>query len=287
MQFRIRSLKMDSTQIILTILLSLLAVFMLLPIVFIFMQAFKPLSELFLYPPRFYVMNPTLQNFSQLLVSVDVAVVPVVRYLFNSVLTTILSVLTVVVVSTMVAYTLSKHNFIGRQMILDMIILALMFAPQAVLIPRYIIVQRLGLIDSYLAHVLPLVAAPVSVFLFKQFVDQVPDDLLAAARIDGASEWHILFKMIIPICRPAVSTIALLTFQSAWNTLEPSIYYIENEAMRTLPFFLGTLTSGLANNVAGQGAAAAAGLLVFLPNLIFFLIMQSRVIQTMAYSGLK
>ncbi len=284
---RFRLFKMDLTQVILTILLSFLAVFMLLPIVFIFMQAFKPLSELFLYPPRFYVMNPTLDNFSQLLTSVDVAVVPVIRYLFNSVLTSILTVVVVVMVSTMVAYALSKHNFYGKNMILNVTIMALMFAPQAVIIPRYIIVQRLGLIDNYLAHILPLVAAPVSVFLFKQFVDQVPDDLLAAARIDGASEWHILFRIVIPICRPAVSTVALLTFQSAWNTMEPSIYYIENEAMRTLPFFLGTLTSGLANNVAGQGAAAAAGLLMFLPNLIFFLVMQSRVIETMAHSGLK
>ena len=280
-------LQMDKTQIVLTIILGLLAIFMLLPIVFIFMQAFKPLSELFLYPPRFYVMNPTLQNFTQLLVSVDVAVVPVVRYIFNSILTSSITVVVVVIVSTMVAYALSKHNFIGKNTILDVTIMALMFAPQAVLIPRYIITQRLGIIDTYLAHILPFVAAPVSVFLFKQFVDQVPDDLLASARIDGASEWHILFNIILPICRPAVSTIALLTFQATWNTLEPSIYYIENEAMRTLPFFLGTLTSGLANNVAGQGAAAAAGLLLFLPNLIFFLIMQSRVIQTMAYSGLK
>src|SRR5690554_4113206 len=192
---------MDLTQIILMFVLSLFAVFMLLPIVFIFMQAFKPLSELFLYPPRFYVMNPTMQNFSQLLMSVDVAVVPVVRYLFNSVITAAINVVVVVVVSVMVAYALSKHDFIGKQMIMNMIIVALMFAPQAVLIPRYIIVQRLGLIDSYFAHILPLVAAPVSVFLFKQFVDQVPNDLLAAARIDGASEWHILFKMIMPICR--------------------------------------------------------------------------------------
>ncbi|HHT35739.1 MAG: carbohydrate ABC transporter permease [Candidatus Wallacebacter cryptica] len=284
---RFRLFKMDLTQIILTLFLSFLAVFMLLPIVFIFMQAFKPLSELFLYPPRFYVMNPTLDNFSQLLTSVDAAVVPVVRYLFNSVFSAAATVIVVVAFSTMVAFALSKHNFLGKNAILNMTIMALMFAPQAVIIPRYIIVQRLGIIDTYLAHILPLVAAPVSVFLFKQFVDQVPEDLLAAARIDGASEWHILFRIIYPICRPAVSTIALLTFQSAWNTMEPSIYYIENEAMRTLPFFLGTLTSGLANNVAGQGAAAAAGLLMFLPNLIFFLVMQNRVIQTMAHSGLK
>ena len=141
---RFRLLRMDLTQLILTLFLSMLAVFMLLPIVFIFMQAFKPLSELFLYPPRFYVMNPTLDNFSQLLMSVDAAVVPVVRYLFNSVFTSVVTVVVVVVVSTMVAYALSKHNFIGKNAILNMTIMALIFAPQALIIHRYIIVQRLG-----------------------------------------------------------------------------------------------------------------------------------------------
>ncbi len=281
------ALRMDKTQIFLTIMLTILALFMLLPIVFIFMQAFKPLSELFLYPPRFYVMNPTLQNFTQLLMTVDVSVVPVVRYLFNSVVVSIASVVVVVLVSVMVAYALSKHHFLGKGVLMNMIIVAMMFAPQAVLIPRYLIVQRLRLIDTYLAHLLPFVAAPVSAFLLKQFIDQLPNELIDAARIDGASEWQMLFRIVMPVCRPAVSTVALLTFQTVWNSMEPSIYYIENEAMRTLPFFLGTLTSGLANNVAGQGAAAAAGLLVFLPNLIFFLIMQSKVIQTMAHSGIK
>lgn len=147
---RFRLFKMDLTQIILTLFLSFLAVFMLLPIVFIFMQAFKPLSELFLYPPRFYVMNPTLDNFSQLLTSVDAAVVPVVRYLFNSVFSAAATVIVVVAFSTMVAFALSKHNFLGKNAILNMTIMALMFAPQAVIIPRYIIVQRLGIIDTYL-----------------------------------------------------------------------------------------------------------------------------------------
>mgnify|MGYP000883704472 FL=1 len=279
--------KMDRTQIVLTIMLTGLAAFMLLPIVFIFMQAFKPLSELFLYPPRFYVMNPTLQNFTQLLMTVDAAVVPAVRYIFNSVVVSVVAVAVVVLVSTLASYALSKHQFRGRNMLLDLTIIALMFAPQAVLIPRYLIIQRLNLIDTYIAHILPFVAAPVSVFLLKQFIDQAPNELLDAARIDGANEWAIVFRIIMPICRPAVSTVALLTFQMVWNNMEPSIYFIENEALRTLPFFLGTLTSGLANNVAGQGAAAAASLLVFVPNLIFFLFQQSKVIQTMAHSGIK
>lgn len=282
-----RSIRIDSTQVIIGLLLTLLAAFMALPIVFIFMQAFKPLSELFLYPPRFYVMNPTLQNFSRLLTTLDVAVVPAVRYVFNSAIATAAAVTAVLFVSTTVAYALSKHDFPGRKLILDMTIVALMFAPQAVLIPRFLLIQRMHLYNTYFAHVLPFVAAPVSVFLLKQFIDQVPNEMILAARVDGASEWQIIFRVVAPICRPALATVGLLAFQGVWNSMETSTYYIRSEAMKTLPFFLGTLTSAMTNNVAGQGAAAAAGLLMFLPNLLMFLVLQSKVVQTMAHSGLK
>lgn len=282
-----RLVRIDYTRIFIGVFLAALAAFMALPIVFIFMQAFKPLSELFLYPPRFYVMNPTLQNFSRLLTSLDVAVVPAVRYLYNSVVATAVSVVAVAVVSTTVAYALSKHEFPGRKLILDMTIVALMFAPQAVLIPRFLLIQRMHLYNTYFAHVLPFVAAPVSVFLLKQFIDQVPNEMILAARVDGANEWQIIYRIVAPVCRPALATVGLLTFQGVWNSMETSTYYVRSEAMKTLPFFLGTLTSAMTNNVAGQGAAAAAGLLMFVPNLLIFLVLQSKVVQTMAHSGLK
>ena len=141
------------------------------------------------------------------------------------------------------------------------------------------------MIDTYIAHILPFVAAPVSVFLLKQFIDQVPNELLDAARIDGANEWAIVFRVIMPICRPAVSTVALLTFQMVWNNMEPSIYFIENEALRTLPFFLGTLTSGLPIT-AGQMRSSSQFIGVCTePNLLP--VPTEQVIQTWPIPGLN
>ena len=121
----------------------------------------------------------------------------------------------------------------------------------------------------------------------KQFMDQIPNEMLEAARMDGAKEWQVFIKIAIPMTMPAVATVAILTFQLAWGNVETSTLFMQDEAMKTFPFFLSTITSGLANNVARQGAAAAAALILFLPNLIIFLLLQRKVIATMAHSGIK
>ncbi|PYI56643.1 ABC transporter permease [Paenibacillus flagellatus] len=268
-------------------LLALLAAFMLLPIVFVFSHAFKPINELFLYPPRFWVMEPTIVNFQNLLLRTQSLTIPFTRYLFNSVLTTALTVAFTILVSSMAAYAFSKHRFPGSKPIFAIIILSLMFAPEAVAIPRYLVIARIGIMDTYFAHVVPLLAAPVSVFLMKQFVDQLPDELLEAARMDGAGDWTAFFRLVLPICLPAVATVGILTFQASWNQMETSSLYTQTESMKTLPYYVTTLTNGIANNVVGQGIAAAATLLVFVPNLIIFLAFQRKVIATMAHSGIK
>lgn len=267
--------------------LGLMAAFMLLPIVFVFNHAFKPIHELFLYPPRFWVMEPTGVNFSNLLLKTQSLTIPFTRYLFNSVLTTGLTVVLTIGVSAMAAFAFSKRKFPGSRLCFSIIILSLMFAPETVAIPRYLVIANLGVMDSYAAHIVPLLAAPVSVFLMKQFIDQLPDELMEAARIDGAGDWVIFLRIVLPVCMPAVATVGILTFQSSWNQMETSTLYTQSEALKTLPFFIATLTNGITNNVVGQGIAAAATLLVFLPNLIIFLVFQRRVIATMAHSGIK
>jgi multiple sugar transport system permease protein len=124
-------------------------------------------------------------------------------------------------------------------------------------------------------------------FLIKQFIDQIPNDFIEAARIDGASEMQIFFKVIMPMIAPAVATVGILAFQLIWNDTSTSTLFINDESLRTLAFFLQTLTSGVGNTVAGQGMAAAASLLMFIPNLVLFVILQSQVMSTMAHSGLK
>jgi len=139
--------------------------------------------------------------------------------------------------------------------------------------------------NNFLAHILPLLAMPVGLFLVKQFVDQVPDSLLEAARMDGAGEISVMFKVVFPLITPALATVGILTFQTVWNATESSNYYIIDDTLKTFAFYLSTFTIG--NNPAMAGLAAAAALIMFLPNLIIFIFMQSKVMNTMSHSGIK
>ncbi|SDT52229.1 carbohydrate ABC transporter membrane protein 2, CUT1 family [Paenibacillaceae bacterium GAS479] len=284
----IRSLRRITTfQWILFVAMTLLAIFMLLPIVYLVNHALKPFNELFLYPPTFIAKQPTLQNFTDLIVVTQSSAVPVTRYLFNSIVMSVLVFFTSCLISVLCAYPLSKHKFPGRSIIFSGIIISLMFAPEMVGIPRYFVISNLGIINTYWGHVLPLVAMPVGVFLMKQFIDQIPDELLEAAKVEGAKELRIFAKIVVPLCMPAVATTAILSFQTAWSSDETSTLFMEDETMKTLPFFVNTLTNNLSNNVANQGAAAAVALLLFIPNFIIFLAMQKKVITTMMHSGIK
>ncbi|WP_274648634.1 carbohydrate ABC transporter permease [Paenibacillus humicola] len=264
-----------------------IAAFMVLPIVFIFSQSLKPLDELFLYPPTFLVHKPTFENIDRLLSLSDLTAIPATKYLFNSLIITALVVSLSLIISAMTGYALSKKQFRLRKSLFEINTIALMFVPTAVTIPQYLVVERLGLTDNYLGHMLPLLALPVGVFLIKQFVDQIPGELIEAAQMDGAKDLTVFSRIVVPIIKPAMSTVAILAFQLAWNNTETSTLYMSKETLKTFAFYLTTLSTGIENNVAGQGLAAAAALLMFVPNLIIFIVMQSRVMDTMAHSGIK
>lgn len=259
-----------------------------LPIVFIIFHAFKPMEELFAFPPKFITTNPTLDNFRKLIKASRSAGIPISKYVFNSIFITAVVVFGSLLFSTMAAYALSKLKFKGRNVMMQINQIALMFVSVAVMIPRYLVVNKLGMIDTYWAEILPLIALPVGLFLVKQFVDQVPDSLIEAAYMDGAKEWQIYLKVIIPLIKPAIATAAILVFQQVWTNLETSNYYINDDSLKSLAFYMNTLTSTTTTNtVAGQGVAAAASLIMFLPNLILFCILQKNVMNTMAHSGIK
>ncbi|MDK2886551.1 MAG: multiple sugar transport system permease protein [Thermosipho sp. (in: thermotogales)] len=268
-------------------ILAPIAAFMLLPIIFIFSQAFKPIDELFLYPPRFFVRRPTFNNFYELFAATKGSSIPVSRYLINSILTALFTVIFTIIISVFAGYALSKKRFKAKNLIFTINNLALMFVPVAVIIPRYLIVQKLGLIDTFIINVLSLLAMPIGIFLIKQFVDQIPDALIEAALIDGANDFQIIFNLIMPLLKPAISTVGILAFQVAWNSADASTYFINNENLRTFAFYVSNLTAVTGNTIAGQGIAAAASLIMFVPNLVLFIFMQSRVMNTMAHSGLK
>ena len=279
-----KSFEIGQLKIILLILP--LVIFMGMPIIFIINHAFKPMEELFAFPPTFFVKNATLENFTKLIKFSDSSGIPLSRYLFNSLVVTVITVGLALILTTMSAFALAKIKFKGRNMLTQINQIAIMFVSTAVLIPRYLVICQLGLIDNLLAHVLPLVAMPVALFLVKQFVEQVPDSLLEAAYMDGATDFDVYIKVIIPMIRPAIATASILVFQQVWTNMETSSYFFSDDSMKTLTFYMNTLVNAN-NTVAGQGMSAAASLIMFLPNLILFIILQNKVMNTMANSGIK
>ena len=259
-----------------------------LPIVFIVFHAFKPMQELFAFPPKFITTHPTLDNFRNLFKASRSAGIPLSKYVFNSLMITVAVVFSSLIFSTAAAYSLSKLKYKGRNAMMQINQLALMFVPVAVMIPRYLVVNVLGMTNTYWAQILPLIPLPVALFLVKQFVDQVPDSLIEAAYMDGAKEIHIYMKVILPLIKPAIATAAILVFQQVWTNMEASNYYVNDDGLKTLAFYMNTLTSATTTNtVAGQGMSAAASLIMFVPSLVLFCILQKNVMNTMAHSGIK
>lgn len=269
------------------IILVPMAIFMIMPVVYTVSQAFKPIDELIMFPPRFFVQKPTFDNFTDLFRAASNTGVPMGRYLFNSILVTIITIVSLLVITTSTAFALSKKQFKAKKAIFKVNQTALMFVAIAVAIPRYLIIDTLGLTDTYLVHVIPYLAMPLGLFLVKQFIDQVPDELIEAAKIDGASDMAILFKIIIPLIKPALATVSILAFQMVWNSTESSSIYIITETKKTFSFYLSTLTANQAVSIAGLGMSAAAILIMFIPNLLIFIIMQNNVMDTMSHSGIK
>ncbi len=283
---KINPKKFEIGQLKIILILLPLVIFMGMPIIFIINHAFKPMDELFAFPPTFFVKNPRMDNFTQLMKFSNTSGIPLSRYLFNSILVTALTVGLALLLTTMSAFALSKIKFKGRNMLAQINQIAIMFVSTAVLIPRFLVVCKLGLVNNIFAHVLPLVAMPVALFLVKQFVDQVPDSLLEAAYMDGATDLDVYLKVILPMIKPAIATASILVFQQVWTNMETSNYYFDDDSMKTLTFYMNTLVNAN-NTVAGQGMGAAASLIMFLPNLILFIILQNKVMNTMASSGIK
>lgn len=262
-----------------------LVCFTVLPLIMLVTTAFKPLDELFVYPPTIFVKNPTTKNFSDLVVSLGSSTVPFTRYAFNSIVITIIAVVATVIVSSLAAYSLVKFRPKGGKFIFDLILIALMFSPHVTQIPSYMIVNKLGLVNTYWSLILPNVAVAYNCFLMRQFIQQYPDELIEAARIDGAREFTIFVKMVMPALAPAWSTLVVFSFVKSWNDYFSPLIYITSQAMKTLPLALQTIAGGL--SVGRQGAVGAATLLMTAPTVILFTVMQGKVMETMTYSGIK
>ena len=261
-------------------------VFTILPILFIVSHAFKPIEELYAYPPKFFASRISFDNFRALVNATSQTDIPFGRYLFNSIIVSILVIIISLLLSSLAAFAFTYLNFKGKKFLYAANQLAIMFIAIAVAVPRFMMITYLGIANTYLAHIIPLIAMPVGVFLLKQFMEQIPKELNEAAIIDGATKWQVYWHVTLPMVKPALATVAILAFQIVWNNTETSALYIVDEALKTLPYYFGTLTLAT-NSIAAQGIQAASSLIIFLPNLILFIILQKQVMNTMAHSGIK
>lgn len=258
-----------------------------LPIVYLVVTAFKPLNELFIYPPRFFVERPTFQNFVDLLQGLSSSEIPFLRYLFNSVFITVTNVTGTVFVASMGAYALEKLKIPFSKVIFTVIVAALMFSPHVTRIPTYLIVNGLGMIDTYWALIIPALAAPYNIFLMKQFISQFPDELLESARIDGAKEFFVFFRILLPNIKPAWATLIVFSFVANWNDVIGALIYTQRQSMRVLPLAINMIAGVGGAAIARQGALMAATFLMTLPVILIFLLMQNNVLKTMVHSGIK
>ena len=263
--------------------LFIMGAFMALPMIYAICNAFKPLDELFVFPPRFLVRNPTWDNFRDLFKLTSNSWVPFSRYLLNTLFITSVGTAGQVFLASLAAYALAKNNFPGKRFINTSIVLSLMFSSTVTAIPNYLIMAKLHWIDTYLAIIVPAFQSSLGLYLIRQFMENgIPDSGIEAARIDGASEFTIYRSIVMPMIKPAWLTLVILSVQSLWNVTGGS--YIYSEQLKPLTVALNQLMQG---GIARAGVGAAVSVVMMIVPVVLFVCVQSNVLETMATSGMK
>jgi len=268
--------------IFLYIFLAFVAVVMFFPIVYAVESALKPLDELYKFPPKIFAQNPTLDNFSDLFVTLSKSWVSFSRYLFNTVFITGVGTAGHLFLASMAAFVLAKYEFPGGRTFFKVVTVAMMFTGYVTGIPNYIIMSKLHMIDTYWAIIIPAFASPMGLFLMKQFMEGLPTSLIEAAKIDGASEWCVFSRIVMPNVKPAWLTLIIFSVQALWNNPASTIIY--SEEMKTLPFAMRQIQAG---GIARTGEAAAVLVVLMVVPIAIFIFSESQILETMASSGLK
>ena len=268
--------------VVIYFLLFLIALAMVFPLVFAVSSALKPLDELFLFPPKVFAQNPTMDNFQDLFVTMGKSWVTFSRYIFNTVFITVVGTAGHLIIASMGAFVLAKYEFPGSKLFFSIVVTALMFNGYVTAIPNYLIISKLGWIDTYWAIIVPAFAAPMGLFLMKQFMEGLPMSLVEAAMIDGASRWKIFIQIIMPNVKPAWLTLIIFSVQNLWNNKAATFIYSEEK--KTLVYALQQIQSG---GIARTGQAAAVTVVVMVVPILIFVLSESQILESMASSGLK
>ena len=268
--------------IALYLFLLLVAFIMFFPIIYAVSNALKPLDELFRFPPKILAQNPTLDNFSDLFVTMGKSWVTFSRYLFNTVFITAAGTAGHLIFASMAAFVLAKYDFPGGPVFFKMVTIAMMFTGYVTTIPNYLIINKLGWVDTYWAIVIPAFASPMGLFLMKQFMEGLPTSLIEAAKIDGASEWKVFSRIVMPNVKPAWMTLIIYSVQGLWNNRASTFIYSEEK--KTLVFAMQQIQAG---GIARTGQGAAVMVVLMAVPIAIFIFSESQILETMASSGLK
>ncbi len=264
-------------------LLVIMGAFMFLPMLYVIMQSLKPLDELWMFPPRFYVMRPTLSNFGDLFQLMSDSWVPFSRYIFNTVFITLCGTFGNLIIASMAAYALAKLKFPGRNILFQIVVLSLMFHQTVNQLSNFIIMSALHMVDTYLAIIVPALAGTMGLYLMKQFMESsVSDAVLESARLDGASEFRTFLTIAMPMVKPAWLTLIIESFKGLWNT--GASIYIHSEELKTFNYAISQVVSA---GIARAGASAAATVIMMIVPITVFVLSQSQIIETMGSSGMK
>lgn len=262
--------------------LAFLGLFMVFPIYLTIIMSIKPVEELFVFPPKLYVLRPTLDNFSDMFETLHQNRVPFSRYVFNSIFVTATVTICQCVFASMAAFVLAKCKFPGSKLINSIIVVALLYQSNVIYIMQYMVMTKLRMIDTYLALILPSIASPMGLFLMRQSISQIPDSMIEAAKVDGAGLFRICWQIVMPNQKPALMTLIIFAFQAAWNIQTGTVVF--QEQYKTLPT---VVTQAASSGMARAGVAMAAAVFLLIPPIIVFMAAQKQVIETMAHSGIK
>ena len=254
-----------------------------LPLIYCIVTSFKPVDELLVFPPRFFVMRPTISNYMALPGLLSNLRVPLSRYIFNSLFVSIISTVLYVVIATLAAFALCKSRIKGRKAFFVVIQFALLFNGYTLSIPQYLIFSWLKMVDTYWVMILPYIASTMGVFLMKQYMEgAIPDALLEAARVDGAGPYRIFFQIALPIVKPCWLTLTLFGFRDIWASVPNGTVF--NETLKTLPTIMSQISAG---GIARAGSAMAVTVIMMIPPILVYMVSQSNVIESMSSAGIK
>jgi multiple sugar transport system permease protein len=265
----------------------LLAAIALFPLYWCIITSFKPPAEVATVPPSFVLLRPSLENYTDLIRGTGVANAPVIRWFWNSLLTGLASTVGVVLLASLAGYSFARKRFPWRDQIFWLVISTMLVPGWSTIIATYVLTLRLGLHDTYWVLILPGLASPFAVFLFRQFAVTLPDELFQAAKIDGAHELQLWWRIALPLSRPVIATLAIFTFVAHWNDFLWPLLVLNKQHIYTLPVGISIIMYQVQGAGPSYGIGMAAAILMSVLPIIAFLLTQRQMIEGLTIGSLK